>query len=205
MIALVAFCLSYTIGSFPTGKLVAWMYGVRIEQVGSGNVGATNIARTLGKKPGIVTLLADMGKGITALIMARSLAVPVELEPLIGLTVVAGHCFSIPGKLRGGKGVATAFGCLIALEPLLSLIVLSIFTLLFLLKRIVSLASIGASLTVIAAGFTGASIYEHIGYIGLGVLVIARHTANIRRLLAGTEAPFSFSKSTETASINNSP
>lgn len=196
----VVFCISYLIGSFPTGKLVAWMYGVRIEQVGSGNVGATNIARTLGKKPGIITLLTDMGKGIAALLVARSLAVPAELEPLIGLAVVAGHCFSIPGKLRGGKGVATAFGCLIALQPILSLIVLTVFALLFLLKRIVSLASIGASLTVIGAGILGATVYEQIGYTGLGVLVIIRHIPNIRRLCAGTETQFNFSKSTETAS-----
>lgn len=200
MMNLVIFCVSYLIGSFPTGKLVAWMYGVQIEHVGSGNVGATNIARTLGKKPGLITLFADMGKGIAALLLARTLAAPAELEPLVGFAVVAGHCFSIPGKLRGGKGVATAFGALVALHPILSLVVLMVFALLFLLKRIVSLASIGASLTVIGAGVLGATVYEQIGYSGLGILVIIRHIPNIRRLCAGTETQFSFSKSTKTAS-----
>ena len=98
----------YLLGAFPTGYLIARMNGVDVTAVGSGNVGATNVSRVVGKKAGIVTLLVDVFKGAFGVAVASGLSTSTLFVALCAVAVVAGHCFSVPPYLKGGKGVATA-------------------------------------------------------------------------------------------------
>jgi acyl phosphate:glycerol-3-phosphate acyltransferase len=189
------FILSYIIGAFPTGTLVARYYGVHIHKVGSGNTGATNVARTLGKKAGIITLIGDAAKGAIPLILAHIIGIDRLLFPLIAFSTICGHCLSFPPFLKGGKGVATTLGCLLSLNPLFALIPLGTFIGVFGVSRIVSLASIVSASAVILSGLLYDTLPEQIGYVGIGLLVIIRHTSNIKRLLSGVEGRFALSKS----------
>lgn len=94
----------YLLGAIPSGKIIALSKGVEIEKHGSGNVGATNLARVVGKKAGLYTLLADIGKGVLAVFVAHMLTENQDFSALAGLSSVLGHCFSVPKVLRGGKG-----------------------------------------------------------------------------------------------------
>lgn len=188
--------LYYLIGSFPSGYLIARYHGVDIAQVGSGNVGATNIARTMGKKSGIITLLLDICKGLLTVGIADFISNGSEsARALAGCICVLGHCYSIPPYLKGGKGVATAFGVLISIQVALGLCVLFTFGFIFWAFRIVSLASVAAA---VAASITALFVcVEPNSWYFVSVMtlvVISRHRENIERLIHGKEAKFSFSK-----------
>lgn len=182
----------YLIGCFPSGFIIAKFNNIDITKNGSGNVGATNIARTLGAKAGLLTLILDVLKGFLAVLIATIIGL---ITPLAALSVVAGHCFSIPGKLKGGKGVATALGVLVFLSPKLTLIALLIFIFIFILTKYVSLASMLATgitaLSTLALGYdNGISM----ALIGIASIVIFRHKDNIEKLVMGTEAKFKAKK-----------
>ncbi len=189
--------LSYLIGSIPTayifGKILK---GIDIRQHGSGNVGATNVFRVLGKKPGIAVLLLDILKGVVAVVLVSDLLGLTKVIHLVILAamVVCGHNWTVFLKFKGGKGIATSLGVLIGLtikiaviRPVLIWVVL-IWILCFLITRIISISSIIATTCLpIIMVLTN----QEITIICLGIIfclfVVLRHKANIRRLFAGQE------------------
>jgi acyl phosphate:glycerol-3-phosphate acyltransferase len=180
----------YLLGAFPTGRLVARSYGVEIEQHGSGNVGATNVARVIGKKAGITTLVGDVAKGVIGTVLARACYDDPWGAPLAGVALVAGHCFSIPG-MKGGKGVATALGTLLGLVPVYALVALIVFAGALKLGGMVSLASVTSSLLLpIYAIITGERGEIVAALSAIALIIVLRHRQNLERIIAGTEPKF---------------
>jgi glycerol-3-phosphate acyltransferase PlsY len=194
--------VAYLLGSIPTGFLVAKAKGVDIRTVGSGNIGATNVFRVLGKGAGIFVLLFDALKGWAAVTVAAPLAgqffqdAPVDyLQITAGITAILGHNFTCWLHFKGGKGIATSAGVLVALVPVALLIILAIWIILFLATRYVSLGSIGAAATLpFATWFTKHDIGLTVVTGALGALAIYKHRTNIQRLMNGTENRISFKK-----------
>lgn len=190
--------LGFLLGSIPSGFLVGRARGVDIREHGSGNIGSTNVLRTLGKGPGYFVFACDALKGIAAVLLTRWL-VPGDDLTAIGAAVacVLGHNFTPWLGFKGGKGVATSLGVLIALVPVASAIVFGLWALLFLLTRYVSLASVLAAAALPAVVWwirgTGAIFWFA---LAIGLLAIVRHKENIRRLFAGTESRFERKKET---------
>ncbi len=183
---------AYLLGSIPTGFLVGRAKGIDIRKVGSGNIGATNAFRILGRGPGTFVLLADAAKGALAvLLLPRLLAgndgVPFQITA--ALCAVLGHNFTCWLRFKGGKGIATSAGVLAALVPWAFLVTLGVFVAALALGRIVSLASILAAVALpLAVAFTPPRDRRLVILTTLlSVLAIARHHGNIRRLIAGTE------------------
>ena len=181
----------YLLGAFPTGQLIAKVYGVDIASRGSGNVGATNVARVVGKRAGIFTLLGDALKGALGVVLAGLCVGESWFPGTAALAVVLGHCFSVPPYLKGGKGVATALGVITVLYPSSSLVALATFGMFFWLWRIVSLASIGATLVVpMWALVTNAPDAVSVSLMLIAVVIVMRHEENIKRLIEGREPRF---------------
>jgi len=208
MATFVCIMAAYLIGAVPFGLLVARLYGVPdIRAHGSGNIGATNVARVAGFRAAVWVYLFDMAKGAAAVLLARQVTEPLFARDLfmvvVVLAAILGHMFPVYLRFRGGKGVNTAFGGMIVLMPLETALAALVFLLVIFPTRYVSLASILAAialpLTVIIEDLLLGSRVPP-AYWGLslavGVLVPAAHHQNIRRLLAGTESRFSLSKST---------
>lgn len=181
----------YLLGAFPTGHLLSKLHGVDIATHGSGNTGATNVARVLGKKAGILTLVIDVLKGALGIAIAKMVVGEGWFESSAGFAVVAGHCFSIPGYLKGGKGVATALGVISVLYPSSGLVALISFGGIFAGWRIVSLASIGATLLVPCwALVTNAPDATLLAFMAIAALIVFRHEQNLKRLIEGNEPKF---------------
>lgn len=180
---------AYLLGSVPTGLLLGKVYGIDVRKEGSGNIGATNLYRTLGRKVGIITLIGDCLKGLLPVLVVQSF-MP-QYAAWVGLAAFCGHVFSVFLGFKGGKGVATALGVFLALSPLAVGIVLVVFVVLMLIWRYVSLGSIAAAL---AMPLVVTLLHDDRVLIGvtliIAVVVIAKHHENIRRLLAGTESRF---------------
>ncbi len=184
------FIILYLIGAFPSGLLISKLMGVDIRRAGSGNVGATNIARILGKRAGVLTLLLDISKGLTAMLIATHFLISAEEQALAAVIIVLGHTLSFPPILKGGKGVATALGVILIASPIHVLIALAVFAISFYLSKIVSLSSILAAATV---GITSFNLNDKglgLALLAIATIVILRHTANIKRLLVGAESKF---------------
>ena len=193
--------MGYLLGSIPTGFLVARARGVDIRTVGSGNIGATNAFRVLGKGLGIFVLLMDALKGFAAVKLAILIAsflpdTPVEyLKITAGICAILGHNFTCWLHFKGGKGIATSAGVLLALVPLALAIILSIFIILFLATRYVSIGSIAAAFTLpFATWFTTHDTGLTVVTGAMGALAILKHRKNIQRLLNGTENRIQFKK-----------
>lgn len=197
---IVTLLVAYLLGSIPTGYLLVRFF--RHEDVrakGSGNIGATNVARSGGKGLGIATLVLDALKGAVAVTvaahMARTTGFPngYDLEAMAGLIAVLGHIFPVWLGFRGGKGVATALGVFLSLMPLTAVFAVLIFATVFALTRYVSLASMisAASLAILCVVFDSRRRFiVDLVYIAIPLLVIAKHHANISRLLNRTEPKF---------------
>ncbi|MCX8029977.1 MAG: glycerol-3-phosphate 1-O-acyltransferase PlsY [Thermodesulfovibrionales bacterium] len=202
----IIFVLSFLIGSIPTGVIIAKIKGVDLRKVGSGNIGATNVLRAMGKEAAILTLLGDMGKGIFAVYLARVLMTSTDyqilntflipyltqprqfLEGIVGIIAILGHNYSLFLKFKGGKGVATSLGVLFALSPQAALITITIW--LFTLARsgyssLSSLVSFGVLPLVIF--IVDRSNEKILIAFAIAILIIIRHISNIKRLVAGTE------------------
>ncbi|MFT4550959.1 MAG: glycerol-3-phosphate acyltransferase PlsY [Verrucomicrobiales bacterium] len=195
---------AYVIGATPFGFLMGKSKGLDIRNHGSGNIGATNVLRIVGKKEGIFVFVLDVLKGLVPVLIGQKLATGILgdasvqlisiISVLIALATILGHNHPFWLKFKGGKGVATSGGALLALMPWAVLAAAVVWAILFYAKRYVSLASIFAALTVpIALFIQGAMRGRHeLPLIVLGVLVavlgIWRHRANIARLRAGTES-----------------
>lgn len=180
----------YLIGAIPTGFILAKINGIDITKKGSNNPGATNVARVLGTKAGLTTLILDLLKGILAVVLARTF-LDASVFAWAGFAAVLGHCYSIPGLLKGGKGVATGLGVFLTLAPLCTLLGLVTFGVVFLISRIISLSSIVAALVTPLVGlFAISSNQVLLAMMAIALLVVARHKPNIQRLLRGEEPKF---------------
>jgi len=202
--------MGYLLGSIPTGFLVAKARGVDIRKLGSGNIGATNVFRILGTPAGIFVLFADALKGWIAVAVVASWTAhwllpssgTLAREWLAicgGLAAVLGHNFTCWLHFKGGKGIATSAGVLLALVPWALVIILSIWILVFAFTRYVSLASICASAALPFATWFTTGSPTLTGITGaMGALAIYKHKANIQRLLNGTESRLSPKKRSTT-------
>jgi glycerol-3-phosphate acyltransferase PlsY len=192
----------YLLGAFPTGYLLSKLHGIDIASEGSGNVGATNVARVLGKRAGVLTLLGDVCKGAMGVAIAGLVVGESWFSGVAGIAVVLGHCFSIPPFLRGGKGVATALGVISVLYPTSAPVALIMFGIFFGIWKIVSLASIAATLVVpVWALVTNADDAVSFSLMAIAALIVMRHEQNLRRLIEGREPKFSSTKAEPSAPV----
>lgn len=198
---LISIPLAYLLGSIPFGYLLVRIFRKQdIRATGSGNIGATNVARSGAKGLGILTLVLDALKGFVAVVLAQHIAAPYgfpqayDIAVAAALAAVLGHCFPVWLGFRGGKGVATALGVFLALVPLtVVLYLLAVFLVIVLVTRYVSLASIVAAALFPLFALPHAPAKTPVliaGYILIPLIVIAKHHQNIRRLLSGTENRF---------------
>lgn len=192
---LYAIFTAYIIGSIPTSLLAGRLKGIDVRKEGSGNVGATNVLRTVGKLPAFIVLIVDVLKGVVVVTFIASFfynsEVPVNFNlfrALLGISAIAGHNWSIFLKFKGGKGVATSLGVLMILLPEAVTAAVIVFLITLLLTRYVSLGSILLSITVpIAAALMGKDIEFTLLAVTVCILISYRHKGNIKRLLIGKE------------------
>jgi acyl phosphate:glycerol-3-phosphate acyltransferase len=215
MALLIIIILSWLIGGIPFGLIISRFWHKDPRQGGSGNIGATNVFRTAGKIPGILTVVADVLKGSVVVIGVKVylyytpqtahgiISYEQWLPSLAAMAVVLGHIFSPYLKFRGGKGVATGLGTIIILTPFFSLLGLVVFLILVIVFKYISLGSISAALTILVVmsvfkftdlNFLNISVTwgEWVFVLILAVFVILSHRSNIRRLLTGKENKFSW-------------
>ncbi|MEP7013989.1 MAG: glycerol-3-phosphate 1-O-acyltransferase PlsY [Verrucomicrobiota bacterium] len=195
---------SYLIGSIPAGYLAGRIAGIDIRKEGSGNIGATNVMRVLGKGYGYPVFAFDFLKGLAAVTISiligrlvNPASTPMELFGMIGaVSSVIGHSFPIWLKFKGGKGVATSAGALFGLMPIVAVIGALIWIVVFFLTRYVSVASITAAMAlpivivVVTSGSDSSGGALFYFSVGIALLVILRHRSNLSRLIHGTEPRF---------------
>ena len=189
---------AYLLGSIPTGYLLARAKGIDIRTVGSGNIGATNVMRILGKPAGIFVSLMDALKGWVAVegvthlvffLFGKPLSDPVIFRIVAAFAAVFGHNYTCWLNFKGGKGVATSAGVLAALVPAAMMMSLGVWVILIALTRYVSIGSIAGSFTLpFATWFWTKNWTLTIATGAMGALAIYKHKANIQRLLSGTES-----------------
>jgi glycerol-3-phosphate acyltransferase PlsY len=179
---------AFLLGSIPFGVVVAKGYGVNLKKVGSGNIGATNVLRAMGKGPALLTLLGDVVKGSLAVVVGRYFLHSPSLEGILGLSAIVGHNFSLFLRFRGGKGVATSIGVLLIYSPKVGVLTVILWLIVILVTRYSSLGAI-VSFGVLPLGIyvLDYSQGKLIISILIALLLIFRHTDNIKRLLQGTE------------------
>ncbi len=193
---------AYFLGSIPFGLMLGKLFGGRdVRKAGSGNIGATNVARVAGPLAGILTLLLDAAKGASAVLLAARLSEQSSTWMMIaGLCALVGHCFPLWLGFRGGKGVATAAGVFLVLCPPAFLGAVLLFFLVVLYWRFVSLGSISAAAAMpLLIYFFWAPHHAPpyavtFGSLAAALLIIYKHDANIQRLVQGDEPKFSLSK-----------
>ncbi len=186
---------AYALGSIPFGYLLARANsGMDIRTLGSGNIGATNVLRTQGKWLGILTLILDFSKAALPVWAAGRLGLALWVPAAAGGAAVVGHCFPFTIKFRGGKGIASALGAFLFIAPAPTLFALGVFLVEALTMRTISLGSILASLvftaSILVLHFAAGWYTLTTAIVGaaIGLLLVARHHANIRDLLNGTES-----------------
>jgi glycerol-3-phosphate acyltransferase PlsY len=189
---IVGLVIAYLIGSIPFGLLVAKAGGAGdIREIGSGNIGATNVLRTGRKGLALATLVLDVLKGALPVWFAYRYFGP-DMAVVAGLGAVVGHCFPVWLRFRGGKGVATAIGVVLALTPTVALGVIVLFAAIVALTRYVSLASILGAAAVGPLAFWLGHFQAGELYLALALLIVLKHAGNIHRLVTGQEARLSF-------------
>ncbi|MBL9126210.1 MAG: glycerol-3-phosphate 1-O-acyltransferase PlsY [Verrucomicrobiales bacterium] len=212
-------CAAYFLGSIPTGYLVGRARGLDLRQLGSGNIGATNALRVLGRGAGSFVLLVDALKGFLACTAVPALVrglvaappppsgVPTSLLPVVGAVfAVLGHTFTCWLRFKGGKGVATSAGVLAGLVPVAFAVVLAIFLVVLAAFRFVSLASLSAAVALpFVTGFAYPDRLRLGLTIVLAVLVVWKHRSNIRRLREGTESRLGSKPAAPTTSAPPNP
>jgi glycerol-3-phosphate acyltransferase PlsY len=195
---LIAVITGYVLGSIPSavwaGKL---FHGIDVREHGSGNAGATNVFRVLGWKTGVPVLLFDLAKGCLAALLPnlfhlapQESALLVNLQILTGFTAIIGHIFPLFAGFRGGKGVATMFGVLVAIHPAVTLVCLGVFLIIFLITGIVSISSMTAGIAFpvfLLSLFDTPSLLFKIFSVFVAVALLITHRKNIGRLLRGEE------------------
>ena len=196
---IISLIAAYLLGSMPTAYIFAKVLsGVDIRAHGSGNVGATNVARTIGKVPGIIVLVIDILKGFAAVAILPLIIKKIFPDTgdsfnetvlvLLGMAVIFGHIWTVFLKFKGGKGVATTAGAMIALSPVIFGIAIVVWIIVFSIWKYVSLASIVAAITLpIASVITGKSFMFVVFSAVVCMIGIYTHRTNIKRLIQGSE------------------
>jgi glycerol-3-phosphate acyltransferase PlsY len=182
--------VAYLLGSLPTALIaVRLSTGGDVRREGSGNVGATNAARSAGLRIGIIVTVIDVGKGIVAVLLMTNINPAAKWQTAALLAAMIGHCYPVWLRFRGGKGVATAFGAIAVLAPLPSACALGTWVVVLSVARYVSVASMGAaaSLPIWLALLGDPPVSLLVGVSGAAVLVILRHLSNVRRIARGEE------------------
>jgi len=201
-----AIIAAYLLGSIPFGLLIAKAHGKDLRSIGSGNIGATNVSRALGRKWAYVCFVLDVLKGLIPMLATMLIAEPDSVLTLwlwlaVGCAAILGHIFPIYVKFKGGKGVATSFGVALGLWPYYTICVLFaavVWVVVVLIWRYVSLASIAASVTfplvltaaiILTPGWDFGNLWPVlIAAVAIPVMIIIRHRENVKRLLAGIES-----------------
>lgn len=182
-----ALVVSYLIGSIPFGYIIARSRGIDIRQHGSGNIGATNVWRTLGPLPGAAAFAGDAGKGFLAVLLGRYVGLE-GAELLTGLAALAGHSWPVYLKFKGGKIIATGAGVVLALSPATILVALVVWLAVLGIFRYVSLSSICAALSVPVSFYFFEGGWKNVAFgVMIAVFAVFKHIPNIKRLIAGTE------------------
>ncbi len=186
--AAVLILFSYLLGSVPVGVVLSRLRGQDPRKAGSGNIGATNVMRTAGKGLGILTLAGDIAKGFLPTWLVMYYGQPALVVAACGLAAFVGHLWPVYLRFRGGKGVATALGFFLVLNPAAIPVLVIIFVLVLLKWRYVSLGSLAGTAFAPLLLFLFGSPPEYIlASVVVALLIYYKHTDNIRRLLAGTE------------------
>jgi len=199
ILALLGIVLSYLVGAIPSGYIMGKTKGIDIRQYGSGNIGFTNVLRVMGKGPGIIVLLADIGKALLGVLLISKLgdiqsnSLQPYMPALCGGAVLMGNVWTVFLKFRGGKGVATSLGVFLGIHYISGLIALGVWIITVAITRYVSLGSILLCISFCISVFIFKSEYIWgIRILGLVVtiIVVYRHKGNIQRLLKGEERKF---------------
>lgn len=189
------FVIAYLIGSIPFGLILTRLFGAGdLRNIGSGNIGATNVLRTGRKSLALATLILDALKGAVPVLIGGAFFGP-DMAVVAGLGAVLGHCFPIWLKFNGGKGVATAAGVVLTMAPLVGLMSLIVFLVIVTLTRYVSLGSVLAAVAAAPSAYLLGQVQKAELFLIIAVVIIVKHHANLRRLFAGDESKLSFSKS----------
>jgi glycerol-3-phosphate acyltransferase PlsY len=194
-VKIAAVIISYFIGNISPAILIGRLTGIDIRKVGSGNAGTTNVLRVLGKKAAVATLFIDIIKGVAAVLIGRYIGGQ-EVALACCLAVMLGHIWPAVFAFRGGNGIATAFGAVITLEPLLGLIEAAVALILIFFSKRVSVGSIIAALLLPLLSYLFDPRYLTWTAV-MAVIVLFKHRANFVRLLKGEEPKVSFSKQEE--------
>lgn len=213
MLDILLVLFAYLLGSIPSAVWVSKrFYGIDIREHGSGNAGATNTFRVLGKNAGVIVMIADMLKGFIAVKLSILSSYTwtsepfVNLQVILGIAAVLGHIFPIWAGFRGGKGIATLFGMILGIQPLVAVSLVGVFMLMLLVTRYVSLSSISASIAfplLILFIFREPELSYKIFAIGTAALVVLTHHKNITRLLTGSESKVPIFKKRDKNRRNN--
>jgi glycerol-3-phosphate acyltransferase PlsY len=183
-----AVAVAYLVGSIPFAYLLSRRRGVDLRRVGSGNVGASNVLRTSGVRAAVLAMVLDGVKGALAVMLAQRLAAGPTVPVAAGLASVIGHIYPVWLRFRGGKGVATAAGAFGVLTPISLGAASGVFLIVVWLTRYISVGSLAGAVTLAAAALmSDAPTVVAVGAAIAVVLILFRHRANVRRLLAGTE------------------
>lgn len=205
LVLLIVGLMGYFIGNISPAILIGKAHGIDIKKEGSGNAGTTNVLRVLGKKAAIGTLIIDIGKGVVAVLLGRLIGhiyasgiqgmteerdiayVALSCAMLAGLCVFIGHIWPMAFGFKGGKGVATAFGVLVAIHPLLGLSCLAVVAIVALVSKMVSLGSICGAIALPLLSMAFQPDFFFTGLI-MSIIVIVKHRQNISRIMRGEES-----------------
>jgi glycerol-3-phosphate acyltransferase PlsY len=180
--------LAFVIGSIPFGAIIGKMKGVALRQAGSGNIGATNVLRTVGVWPALLTLLGDIAKGMAAVAIGKYFSGDTQMVGVIGFAAILGHTHSIFLGFRGGKGVATSIGVLLLYVPKAAIVTISIWLIVAVLTRYSSLGALVAlGLLPISIVLFDFRTEKLIFSIMVAILILLKHSSNIKRLIKGEE------------------
>jgi glycerol-3-phosphate acyltransferase PlsY len=183
-----AVIVGYLIGSVPFAHLLTRRRGIDLRSVGSGNVGATNVLRTIGVRPAVLAMCLDGVKGAVAVLLAERMAIGVTAPVVAGVASVMGHAYPVWLRFRGGKGVATAAGMFAVVAPVALALASAVFLVVVWITRYISVGSLAG--TVALVGLTAAGRHPlavPAGAIAAAAVIIHRHRANLSRLFSGTE------------------
>ncbi len=190
LIIIVAIILSYLLGAVPFGLLFSWLFSdVDVRTVGSGNIGATNVLRAAGKKAAALTLLADCLKGLLPVLAVKFLFHDDAITAVTGVAAILGHNFPVYLGFKGGKGVATSYGVVLAVAPLIGLACLIVWLIVAFLTRYSSLSALISFLLYPAVIFIRRDVSKPLALLSLFIfgMIYLRHRENIKRLITGTE------------------
>lgn len=185
---------SFFFGSIPWGYMIAKQRGVELRKVGSGNIGATNVMRAVGKKEALITLLLDISKGLIPVLIARAVYHTDNSSLLVGtsgILAILGHCYTPFLKFKGGKGVATSIGVILGYMPLVGLLMIVIWIITFKVSRISSLSAlVSFGLLPIIVFLLDFPREAFLLTCLISLIVFLRHRENIKRLIEGKESKF---------------